>query len=131
MLTIKTVLVTGSRDWDDTETIQRVLDHVVSLEYRGTKFTLREGGARGADKITREQALILGWSVETFEADWSRYKKGAGFIRNKAMVETHPVPSLCIAFIRNNSRGATMCAELAEDAGIPTLYYRQDDTEEV
>lgn len=124
-----TVLVTGSRDWEDEETIQRVLDHVENMEYRGTIFSLREGGAKGADSIAKKLALKMGWEVETFPADWARYKKAAGFIRNKDMVETQPEPSICIAFIRNNSRGATMCAKLADDAGIPTLYYRQNDQE--
>lgn len=44
--------------------------------------------------------------------------------RYLAMVES--APDLCLAFIRNGSKGASHCAQAAEDAGIPTVRYTQD-----
>lgn len=122
----KTVLVTGSRNWGDEETIRRVLAHVENMEYRGTTFTLREGGAQGADCLAARIAHEMGWEVQTVKADWARYKNGAGLRRNIEMIKMNPVPDLCVAFIKNNSGGATHCASNATKAGIPTLYYRED-----
>lgn len=116
------VLVTGSRDWDDADTIESA---ILSFTYKyGRANTIIHGGASGADKISGSIALALGYGERVYRADWNKYGKRAGYIRNKQMVDLRP--DICLAFIRNNSRGATMCARLAEDAGIPTVYYRRN-----
>jgi hypothetical protein len=109
------VLVTGSRDWDDAPVIAAALA-VVAGEVG--PFTLVHGGARGADLIAAEIHTSWGGEAEAHPADWKRYGKPAGFRRNAEMVASGV--DLCIAFIRAESRGATMCADLAENAGIET-----------
>jgi hypothetical protein len=47
----------------------------------------------------------------------------AGMRRNLAMVQSSP--DLVLAFIRKASKGATHCAQAAEDAGIPVVRYLQ------
>ena len=114
------VLITGSRDWDDYDTMYDALSKVYdSLKPRNP--ILVHGAARGADTSAETIWRRLGGKTEAHPADWEQYGKRAGFIRNDEMVKAGAV--LCVAFIKNNSKGATMCAKLAEKAQIPTVRY--------
>jgi hypothetical protein len=112
--------VTGSRTWLGHVTIARVLRDTVRYR-KPSSVTIVHGGAYGADRIAHDTAKVLGYQTEVHPADWNTHGKAAGPIRNKEMVEAGA--DICLAFIRDNSRGATHCADLAEAAGIPTQRY--------
>lgn len=114
------ILVTGSRDWYDKTVIRNAISSVPVEE--GEQVIVVHGGARGADYLAQECAYALGYIAERYDAEWNTYGKRAGYIRNKEMVEAGA--DICLAFIKNESKGATMCAKLAEDAGIPVKYWR-------
>jgi len=111
------LLVTGSRDWTDREVIQLLLAKVYD-QVKDRDPILVHGTARGVDEMSSKIWLELGGAVEAHPADWDRYGKQAGFVRNQQMVDMGA--NLCIAFIKNNSRGASACARLAEKASIKT-----------
>lgn len=111
------ILVTASRDWTDKETIHRqLLEHV-----KGNRdVTIVHGDCPiGGDQIADEFAEKNGWIVERHPAEWERYGSAAGPIRNTKMVRQGA--HICLAFIKDNSRGATGCANLAEKARILTV----------
>lgn len=113
------LLVTGSRDWEDYDVIR---DRILGLyDNVGYPLTIVEGGARGVDKMAAQVAIDNGLWLEEYPADWSK-GRAAGIIRNQQMVDTKP--DYCYAFIRNNSKGATHCANAAKKAGIPTVIFR-------
>lgn len=122
------VLVTGSRDWQEWLPIWETIEDV-ALGYWGSEVVVVHGACpSGADKFASEwcqKSIELHWNVteEPHPADWTRYGKSAGFRRNAEMVNLGA--DLCLAFIRNNSKGATMTAELAQKAGIETRIYRE------
>lgn len=114
------ILVTGSRDWDDQQAIFEALSDID--EASSGPITLVHGGARGADTVAEEFAHAAGWSIERHLADWKNLGKRAGFVRNAEMAELGA--DLCLAFIKNNSRGASMMANLADQVGIPVREFR-------
>jgi hypothetical protein len=100
------ILITGSREWTDESVIRSALE-----KFTGN-HTLISGNARGADALCEKVAKELGWDVELYPADWDSYGKKAGFIRNFYMI-TECSPDICIGFILNKSRGASMTIDLA------------------
>ena len=48
---------------------------------------LIHGGARGADQAVAQAGYRLGWPVLEMPAQWQRYGRGAGMIRNGQMLE--------------------------------------------
>jgi hypothetical protein len=116
------ILVTGSRDWDDAETLATALD-----EHAKPGSVLIHGGARGADRLAGRiwddwiQDGIDLLPAEVYPADWSRYGKAAGYRRNAHMVALGA--TVCLAFPLGESRGTRGCMALAEKAGIPVISY--------
>lgn len=128
------ILITGSRTWDDTEAIKRTIIHYAAKNTEDPKEVMVVHGAcpKGADSLADSIATAYGMAVETHPANWNSrtdtesglkvYDRGAGFARNKKMVELGA--DLCLAFIKDNSHGATHCAKLAKEAKIPTVIVR-------
>lgn len=83
------------------------------------------GGASGADEQAGTFCKTIKATEEIHLADWDRYGKKAGPIRNRHMVELGA--DVCLAFIKNNSRGASHCSRVAKGAGIPTKIFREND----
>ena len=120
------LLVTGSRTWDKEDLMRRLLVKVYN-QVKDRDPILVHGTAPGADEMASAIWLDLGGAVEPHPADWDKWGKAAGFIRNQQMVDLGA--NLCIAFIRDNSRGASMTAKIADKAGI--LTWRIEDNEQV
>lgn len=113
------ILITGSRDWIDRLTIEAAI-----LSYADEDTTIVHGGARGADSMAGAIARTHGMIEEVHPAAWDTKGRGAGLIRNAEMVDAGA--DVCLAFIRNQSRGATHCSGLAIEARIPTEVYEDD-----
>jgi hypothetical protein len=123
------VLVTASRDWDDWELLDFVLCSVT--EAHMPDVTIIHGNYGRGDQMADDWALTHGLMnmPERHDPDWAKYGRKAGPIRNAGMVQIGA--DICVAFIKNASRGATGCSDLAEAAGIKTLRYRAGQAQRV
>src|SRR5262245_59385557 len=87
------VLVTGGRSFSDQELLVAVLDRLDAA--RG--FTvLIHGDASGADHLAGEWAKSRSIEVLARPADWKKYGRAAGPIRNSQMLDEKP--DLVVAF---------------------------------
>jgi len=105
------VLVCGSRTWGDAAAIYHRLARLPH------EATIVHGAAPGADTIAGNAAHDLGLKVEAYPADWGKYGKRAGFIRNVHMLDSGI--DLVIAFRRDRSPGTSHTVGVATRRGIP------------
>lgn len=118
------LLLTGSRDWTDWELLgAKLAEWRPAVVVHGGCYPRidPETGRRpwvSADWLGHLWCRRNGVPDEPWPADWRTHGRGAGPLRNAAMV--HAGADVCLAFILNRSAGASGCAELAEKAGIPT-----------
>ena len=88
------VLVCGGREFTDKEYLEKVLDAFnAAIPFE----CVIEGGAMGADRLAANWAKKNNIENIRFAADWDKYGKAAGPIRNKQMLDEGK-PVLVIAF---------------------------------
>jgi len=120
------ILVCGGRTYNNRELLYGVLDSQLRLflkplslsEKIYNPFYIIQGGANGADKLAKEWAGSRGCTVENHPANWDKYGKAAGFIRNQQMLDEGK-PDLVIAFKGGN--GAADMIKRSKRAGIEII----------
>jgi hypothetical protein len=128
------ILVTGSRDWTDHVLIRHALNETLRGRVDQTQPVVLVHGAcpRGADQQADGWATdvqrggLVALNVERHPASWRPggvLDRSAGFRRNAEMVALGA--DVCLAFIKDGSRGASHTASLAEQAGIPTRRWTE------
>lgn len=86
------VLVCGGRDYDDWEALCRELEPFLT-----DGLVIIQGGAKGADFLARVWAKWRKVDQEEYPADWTKFGKGAGSIRNQRMLDEGK-PDVVLAF---------------------------------
>jgi hypothetical protein len=106
------VIVTGGRDYSDPAKLYEVLDGMLPVE------ELIQGGASGADKYASEWAVSRGIACRTYKANWDKFGKTAGPIRNRIMLEENKLAVL-VAF--PGGAGTANCVRVAKSLGIKVI----------
>lgn len=112
------VLICGDRKWSDYDFI---LQRVRRLP-PGT--TIIEGGALGADTLSRRAGHACGLSVEEYRAKWERYGRAAGPIRNLQMLD-EGAPTEVWGFHDHifQSKGTADMMKIARKARVPCILF--------
>jgi hypothetical protein len=110
------VLVCGGRDYKNRTQVFAVLDRLMA---KHGALTIIEGGAVGADTFAGEWTCMQrSCRLVTEHANWEKYGKPAGPIRNQKMIDDHK-PNLVIAF--PGGRGTADMVFKARSAGIEVI----------
>jgi hypothetical protein len=118
------VLICGDRHWADQAKIHQALN---ALE--GVSLVI-EGECQGADLLGREVAEALGIPVRPFPADWRRYGRAAGPVRNQQMLDEEQ-PDQVLAFHPDlaRSKGTADMVRRARKAGLPVTVIAYPKTD--
>jgi hypothetical protein len=118
-MTTQRLLVFGDRNWDNYPAVKREIK-------RRMPDVVIEGEAAGADSMGRLAAEELGIKVLAFPAQWAKFGRAAGPIRNRQQLDEGK-PTEAIGFHRNiaKSKGSKNMMEQAMKRGIPTTIYKR------
>lgn len=97
------ILVTGARYYNRNDIITAMLDILlkgINLASNTIKISTNDifihGGCRGVDNMVGEIAGNKGFKIQVHKAQWNKYGRGAGIIRNREMFKEQP--NLILAF---------------------------------
>ena len=96
---MRRIIVAGSRSFDDYLTLRRILYR--HLCGRGD-VTIISGHACGVDLMVEAYAKHMSIPCEVYQADWKKYGKRAGMVRNAEMAK---VADELVAIWDGQSRG--------------------------
>ena len=114
------VLVTGDRNWTAEKPI------LLALKALPPDSVIIHGAARGADSIADTVAKTLGLSVESHPADWEKYHRSAGPIRNQEMLKSSVVLVFAFHDSLPRSKGTRDMVKRSIKAKVPVTLHSSD-----
>jgi len=113
--------IVGSRTFQDYELLKtRVLSFMAEKCITKSTTTIVSGGATGADTLAERFATEHNLNLLVFPADWKKYPRAAGPIRNTLIVNAS---DYLIAFPSRLGKGTQDSIQKAKKKGIPVGEY--------
>ena len=112
------VIIAGSRGFNNYALLKQRCDR---LFFRHIPTAIISGAARGADTLGERYAKERGFPVKQFPAQWDRYGKRAGYLRNEEMLTA---ADGLVAAWNGQSKGTAHMIRIAREKGIPVRIIR-------
>ncbi len=113
---IKRVAVAGCRQYENYEEAKEYIDLCISEIRKKYTLIFVSGGCRGADALGERYAAENGLKTEKYPADWEKYGRAAGPMRNKKIAE---ISDYIICFWDGQSKGTKSLLRFAEKSQKP------------
>ena len=112
-------IIAGSRDFYSPGIFNNIMSELLS-GIPDDDLEIISGGCRGADKMGEEWANFWNIKCTVFPADWDKYGRAAGPIRNDQMAKyaSEADKGILIAFPVGASRGTRNMIKTAERYGL-------------
>lgn len=107
------MIIAGSRSFTDKK---RMYSHMKRYTYAKIITEVVSGTAKGADRLGERWADLKDIPIKRFPADWDKYGKRAGHIRNKRMAK---YADEAIIFWDGESKGAKDMMECMSELNKP------------
>jgi hypothetical protein len=120
------VIVSGDRNWTCHTLARRVIARLVA---RHGEVDIVQGAAAGVDHAFVEAAYDAGCGVCSYAANWEKFGKRAGPLRNQEMVDAGADFVIAVHRSLARSRGTKDCVQRAMAAGIPVYLIDSEDGE--
>lgn len=117
------IVISGSREFTEFNTFANSLDDLLKVKRTGKNIRLLEGGARGIDRLALRYAIMRGIKRERFDADWDKFGKRAGILRNIEMINAG---DMVIAFWDGKSKGTKHAIDYAIKKSKRCIVVRLD-----
>lgn len=108
---IKRVVIAGCRNYHNYEEAKTFIDLCLCETKMKYTIIILSGASSGADALGERYALENGFAIEKYPANWEKYGKKAGPLRNKQMAD---VCDLLICFWDGISKGTKSMIDYAK-----------------
>lgn len=121
------IIIAGGRDFQDYRLLRSTVDKLLQNKLRKEKIVIICGMAKGADMLGARYAQEREYHIRYFPADWDKYGKRAGPIRNEEMAKN---ADALVAFWDGESSGTKNMIETAERYNLAVRIKRYNNEKE-
>ena len=114
-------IIAGGRDFMDYNLLKEKVNKILQEKKVTHKIVIISGCARGADTLGLRYATENAFDVEKYPAEWGKYGKKAGYMRNVEMAEN---ADALIAFWDGKSKGTKHMIDIATERNLPIRVIR-------
>ena len=109
------IIVAGGREFNDSKLFEEKVSEILT-QYKDIEFV--SGHAKGADSMAEKYASDNGIRIKVMPAEWKKYGRAAGPIRNKQMLDyALEADAVLIAFWNGVSKGTKDMISRAKEHG--------------
>jgi hypothetical protein len=114
------IIIAGSRDFNDYALLEKALrEYITSRKINPDEIEIVSGHARGADSLGELFAKNNKLQLAKFPAQWDKYGKSAGYIRNREMADyALQETGVLFAFWDGQSRGTNHMINFSREKGL-------------
>lgn len=122
---VKRIVVAGCRDFENYDIAREVILQCIKQFATDDELVFVSGGCKGADTLGERFALEFGYKIECYSAEWEKYGRSAGPMRNKKMAE---ISDFVICFWDGKSRGTKSMIEYSKkyNKNIKIYYINEE-----
>ena len=119
------VIIAGTRFFNDYSLLKETADRLLADNITaGYGIVIVSGGCAGADVLGERYAKENGYSIDRYPAEWQKYGRKAGIMRNAVMADN---ADALIAYWDGISRGTKNMIDEARKKGLAVRVKRYEN----